>query len=195
MDACLSPMLPLEAIRLLDWLQLQDPEVAAHCARVARLAVQLGRELGLDAEALAELDLGARLHDLGKGLLPHALIHKAGVPLAWERTRLRSHARLGATLLLESGLPRTLQAIAATHHEWWDGGGYPARLRGDEIPFAARITAVADAFDAMTVQRCYRETWTPAAAAGEILLGSGSQFCPEVVAAFDAVVDLSQRLA
>lgn len=195
MDACLPVIAPLEALRLLEWQRHQDPEVEAHSARVARIAVTLGRELGLGDEALADLELGARLHDVGKGLLPRALIHKAGTPRYWERKLLRAHALLGANLLEAAGLSRSLQAVAAAHHEWWDGGGYPARLHGGEIPLAARITAVADAFDAMTVRRCYREAWTPATAGAEIRAGAGRQFCPDVVAAFDVVMDLHQRLA
>lgn len=188
----LPTLVTVDAQRLLGWLHRQDGDVAAHCTRVASHALAIGRELGLDAHALEELELGARLHDVGKGLLPHALIHKPGAPQAWERLRLRSHAPLGATLLRTAGLSTTIQAVAAAHHEWWDGGGYPARLRGAEIPLLAQITAVADAYDAMTARRSYRETWTPKTAADEIRSASGSQFSPEVVRAFHAVTDLSQ---
>lgn len=188
----LPSLVTVKAQHLLAWLQRQDGDVTAHCTRVAGHALAIGRELGLDAEALEELELGARLHDAGKGLLPRALIHKPGAPHAWERMRLRSHASLGATLLRTAGLPPSIQAMAAAHHEWWDGGGYPAGLRGNEIPLLARITAVADAYDAMTVRRSYREAWTPQAASEEIRSASGSQFSPEVVHAFDAVMDLSR---
>lgn len=182
-------LLPLEAHRLLRWLELRDAEVAAHALRVARLAGRLGRELCLDGEALVALDLGARLHDLGKGFLPTGLIHKRGVPTPGERALLRSHAAAGETLMAAVGLPREVQVVAAAHHEWWDGLGYPMGLRGRDIPFTARITAVADAFDAMTAPRDYRETWTGEAAAAEILAGAGAQFCPDVVAAFATIFD------
>jgi len=186
---------PFEAQRLMRWLQRQDPDAAAHSRRVAVLAVALARELGLESCELAEVDLGARLHDVGKGLLPRSLVGKTGPPTPTERFQLRTHTLLGARLLRDARLPEPLATVAATHHEWWDGGGYPLGLRGEDIPLSARITAVADAFDAMTVRRCYREARTPEVALEELRRGTGSQFCPEVIAAFDPGLAAPERLA
>jgi HD-GYP domain-containing protein (c-di-GMP phosphodiesterase class II) len=133
------------------------------------------------------LCLGAVAHDLGKIFVPGGVLHKPGrlTPQEWES--VRRHPRAGEQLLL-AAMPGTEAArTVCEHHERWDGGGYPAGLRGKGINAGARIVAVADAYDAMTSERAYREAMTHEEAAAELARCSGTQFDPCVVEAFRRV--------
>ena len=136
-----------------------------------------------------QLEYGFLLHDIGKIGIPDAILGKPGRLTPRERAEMRLHTSLGEQLIARipylDGLAR--QVISA-HHEWWDGTGYPRRIAGEDIPLAARIFAVADAFDAMTNNRPYREALPVDAAVGEIEFGSGTQFDPAVVEAFVPLV-------
>lgn len=180
-------LMPLEAHRLLDWLQKRDCEVAAHCLRTAFLAAALGRQMGVSEGQAWLLEVGASLHDLGKGLLSCDLIHKSERLSASEWKTMRSHPGTGAEIARRAGLSADLCAVIALHHERWDGKGYPVGVRGAAIPLEARIVAVADAFDAMTSNREYQRKLTVDEAIGEMICCARHQFCPRVV---DALVAL-----
>lgn len=164
------------------------PDVAAHGERVARYAHSVARELDADRALGADLDLAARFHDVGKMAMPEALIAKPSPLTAGEMAIMRLHVEIGAEILEAS---RTLGFAAPTvraSHEWFGGGGYPRRAAGIDIPFVSRIIAVADAYDAMTQDRAYRIRLDSSDAVAELLRCSPSQFDPEIVAAFLAVL-------
>lgn len=146
----------MRRLTLIKNLAAKDPYTAHHSTRVAQLALMLGRNIGLSQRALEILTLGALLHDVGKLAIPDPILNKRSALDEREFDVVRLHPLYSATLLLRGGAPREVAAIAATHHERWDGGGYPVGLRGKEIPFDARIVALADTWDAMTGGRIYR---------------------------------------
>ncbi|MCC6628937.1 MAG: HD-GYP domain-containing protein, partial [Chloroflexi bacterium] len=170
-------------------LDSRDTETGGHGQRVTRLAVRLGRELGVTGAALQELERGALLHDIGKIGVPDALLRKPGPLTDEEWTAMRRHATIGAAML--DGIPFLSDAVPLVrhHHERWDGVGYPDGLVGAAIPLGARIFAVADALDAMTSQRPYRAAMPLAAARAELARCAGSQFDPAVVAACARIPD------
>jgi putative nucleotidyltransferase with HDIG domain len=165
-------------------LGLKDPETEGHCRRVAVNALRLGRALGLAGNELADLDRGAYLHDLGKIGVSDRTLGKPGALSAEEQAVVRRHPELGARLLAPLAFPERVTDVVRSHHERFDGSGYPDGLRGDAIPFSARIFAVVDALDAMTSDRPYRRALPYAEAARELAGRSGEQFDPAVVAGF-----------
>jgi HD-GYP domain-containing protein (c-di-GMP phosphodiesterase class II) len=167
-------------------LEARDPYTAHHSERVAAIALEIGREMGLHPGLLESLEAGARLHDVGKVSVPDALLRKEGGLGPEEWALMREHPAAGAKALapIASLLGKEAVAIARHHHERWDGGGYPDGLRGEEIPLLARIVAVADAYEAMTSDRPYRKALSPEEAARRIEEGAGAQFDPVVAQAF-----------
>ncbi|MGH3129125.1 MAG: HD domain-containing phosphohydrolase [Gaiellaceae bacterium] len=166
-------------------LELRDDETGQHARRVTDFALALTR--AIDPELAAEPDLryGFLLHDIGKIGVPDAILLKRGSLTEREARVLQMHTTLGEHLLASVPFVSDLaHDVVAYHHERWDGSGYPWGLRGQAIPLAARIFAVADAFDAITNDRPYRKARPLAAAVGEIERGAGSQFDPAVVSAF-----------
>jgi putative two-component system response regulator len=164
------------------------PEVAAHSERVARYAQSVARELDVDRALGDDLLIAARFHDVGKMAMPEALISKPSPLTGGEMAIMRRHVEIGAEILEST---RTLAHAAPSvlaSHEWFGGGGYPHKTAGIEIPFVSRILAVADAYDAITQDRAYRIRLDSADAVAEILRCSPSQFDPEIVAAFLAVL-------
>ena len=163
----------------------EDPS-GEHPARVGRLAGIIAQELLLPEEQTRLIMRAAPLHDLGKVALPDRILLKEGTYTEAERLQMQEHTTLGAGLLrgADSGLMQVAEQIALSHHERWDGAGYPQGLRAEQIPLAARIVAVADAFDAMVHPRTHREAMTVSEALAELERESGAQFDPEVVAAF-----------
>ena len=140
----------------------------------------------------------APLHDVGKVAIQDEVLLKKGTFSAKEREVMQKHATLGARLLSggRSELMKMAQVISACHHERWDGLGYPQGLRGEQIPLPARIVAVADAFDALTHARPYKEAWSVEQAMAEIELERGIQFDPQVVDALERVLPpLREKLA
>jgi len=181
---------PIQAL-MLQCLEDQELSVYRHGQRVGLGATQVGARLGLPLEALEILELAAGLHDLGKLLVPPFLAHKT---IAFNREEYRvmqRHALLGARLLESHAETEALAQVALHHHERWDGKGYPGRLAGDQIPFMAQITAVLDAYDAMTSDR-YGGNHTQWEAVSEILRCRGTQFNPVVVDAFMDAVSLDR---
>jgi PAS domain S-box-containing protein/putative nucleotidyltransferase with HDIG domain len=169
--------------------EYRDDETYQHTERVGHVAARLALELGLPAGQVTLLRQAAPLHDVGKLAIPDCILLKPGRLTAEEFDVMKTHAELGARLL-SSGSSRVLQTaavIAATHHERWDGVGYPKGLAGDAIPLVGRIVAVADVFDALTHDRPYKEAWPIERACAEIERSAGGQFDPRVVAAFLAL--------
>lgn len=172
--------------------RLRDHWLEGHAAEVAELALDLGQTLGLSREALLELELAARLHDVGKRAVPISILNKPAPLSDAEWSVMRRHPEWGSGMLADvPGLEAIAHAVHA-HHERWDGSGYPLGLRGKEIPFASRIVAVCDAFSAMTAERPYRAARSVDDAIDELCRCAGDQFDPAVVAAF---VDRCERAA
>jgi putative two-component system response regulator len=173
--------------------EFRDDETREHTLRVAHTSACLATALGMTPSETREIQLAAPLHDIGKIAIPDHILLKPGPLTPEERIAMASHVTTGAEIL--SGSASTLlqigEQIALTHHERWDGRGYPAGLHGGEIPLAGRIVAVADVFDALTHQRPYKDAWPLEQAVAEIKAGAGSQFDPEVVSAFAQLDHLS----
>jgi len=175
---------------LLSAIRIHDDYTFGHSLNVCLLAVILGFKLGLPERLLAELAVGALLHDLGKVLIPAAILKKAGRLTDEEWLLVRRHGeQAGEILRRQWSLPPAAARIARQHHESFDGSGYPCGLAADEIDPHARIVAVADIFDAVTADRPYRGAFLPHEAY-EIILGSrGAKLDPRVVDVFaDSVV-------
>jgi PAS domain S-box-containing protein len=166
--------------------EYHDDETFQHTKRVGVTAAKLAARLGLGADEIRLLREAAPLHDVGKLAIPDHILRKRGKLTAQEYELMKTHAARGERLLSGSGSPVLQMAavIAATHHERWDGTGYPAGLAGEAIPLVGRVVAVADVFDALTHDRPYKSAWPVEQAIAEIQRAAGSQFDPRVVAAF-----------
>ena len=169
--------------------EYHDDDTFQHTERVGRTSAQIAARLGLEAEQIGFLRKAAPLHDVGKIGIPDRMLLKPGKLTAEEYEVVKTHAKLGAQLLQGSGSPVLQMAtvIAESHHERWDGAGYPNGLSGEEIPLVGRIVAVADVFDALIQLRPYKPAWPVERAIAEMQRAAGSQFDPRVVAAFLAV--------
>jgi HD-GYP domain-containing protein (c-di-GMP phosphodiesterase class II) len=169
-------------------LELRDDATGHHAERVTALALRLAAAVAPDLTADAGLAHGFLLHDIGKIGIPDALLRKPG-PLDSDEWRLmRTHPELGERIVEDIPyLGRIARDVIAYHHEHWDGSGYPLHVRGTAIPLAARIFAIADAFDAMTNDRPYRRALSEEQALALIADGAGTQFDPELVDAFVAL--------
>lgn len=165
-------------------LDLKDEETAGHSKRVTEMTVRLARRLGVTPDEVVHLQRGALLHDIGKMGIPDSILLKRGPLTDEEFAIMRTHPELAFQLLSPIEFLRPALDIPYSHHEWWDGSGYPRGLKGDQIPLAARIFAVVDVFDALTSERPYREAWPTDRALQLIRDGSGTHFDPDVVAAF-----------
>ncbi len=174
--------------RLAKAAAMRDEDTAEHTSRVGRIAHEIARALGLDAEVAEQIGRAAELHDLGKIGIPDEILRKPGRLTPEERATMETHAALGAALLegCESAALRCAKTIARSHHEHWDGRGYPDGLTGERIPLEGRIVAVADAYDAMTKDRPYRKAMPLERARAILDEGSGTQWDPRVVDAFAA---------
>jgi diguanylate cyclase (GGDEF)-like protein/putative nucleotidyltransferase with HDIG domain len=172
----------------------RDVYTGFHSQRVAQLAVRIATRLGLDREQTELIRLAASLHDLGKLALPEDLLRKPGPLTAPERLVLERHAQIGYRMLDSLGIDPVADWVLH-HHERWDGTGYPDGLAGGEIPLGARIIFVADAFDAMTSDRIYRDRRSSAEALAELCECAGSQFDPAVVDALEAELANDEEVA
>ncbi len=166
--------------------EYRDDETYQHTERVGHVAARIALGLDLPAGQVTLLRQAAPLHDVGKLAIPDRILLKPGKLTREEFDVMKTHAELGSRLLSSGSSPVLQMAavIAATHHERWDGAGYPRRLAGEEIPLVGRIVAVADVFDALIHDRPYKSAWPLELAIEEIARGSGTQFDPRVVAAF-----------
>ncbi len=172
---------------LLAALDLRDPETQWHSRRVSLYARRLAVQVGLTGEALRDVEWGALLHDIGKIGVRDAVLLKAAPLDETEWREMRRHPALGYGIL--STIPFLVGAreVVYTHHERWDGAGYPQRLRTTGIPIGARVFAIVDCYDAITSDRPYRRARDYAAARDEIVRCAGTQFDPELVDAFLAI--------
>jgi putative two-component system response regulator len=166
--------------------EFRDDDTGEHTRRVARTAAALARRMRLTEDEVERVALAAPLHDVGKIAVSDMILLKPGKLTRAEYQEVQRHVLVGEQILAGSGSPVLQQAaeIALSHHERWDGRGYPAGLRREETPLCARLVAVADVFDALTHRRPYKEAWPLEQAVDEILHQSGGHFDPEVVAAF-----------
>jgi putative nucleotidyltransferase with HDIG domain len=171
---------------LIGALEAKDPYTAGHSSRVATYAVAIASELGLEDGIVEELQTGAILHDIGKIGVGDGVLFKPGRLSDAEFAEIKDHPRRGARIIDAFNRSSTVLGVVFHHHERYDGRGYPAGLRGVDIPLCARIVNVADAYDAMTTNRPYQSSKTRAEALGELRRGSGSQFDPDVVAALES---------
>lgn len=172
---------------LVQALETRDFETHGHSERVVTFSLRLGYELGLDKKAMRDLELGALLHDIGKIGVPDAVLRKPAKLNEEEWSKMKLHPLHGQKILRNIGFLEGAARIVAQHHEKWDGSGYPAGLRGEEIDIGARIFSVVDAFDAMISDRVYRKGCSYEAALEELERFAGTQFDPLVVEAFKHV--------
>jgi HD-GYP domain-containing protein (c-di-GMP phosphodiesterase class II)/predicted metal-dependent hydrolase len=166
--------------------ELHDDDTGEHCYRVGALAKELALKKGMDPEMCTLIDLSARLHDIGKLRVPDSILLKPGRFTPDEREIMQKHCEHGWELIGEGGLAQLFvaQEIALNHHERWDGNGYPNRRQGNMIPLAARVTALADVYDALTHRRCYKEAWSVDDSLREIGSLRGKHFDPELTDLF-----------
>jgi response regulator RpfG family c-di-GMP phosphodiesterase len=169
-------------------LQLHEHDGRGHATRVARLAVSIGDELGFGDDWLAVLEHGALLHDIGKLDMPASILSKPAPLDEAEWRVMRTHPQVGYDLLRNQPRFAGAAEIVLTHHEAYDGSGYPHGLHGRAIPYGARILAVADAYDSMTHPHTQRPPMPPSLAIAEIERCSGSQFDPDCAEALGAVL-------
>src|SRR5579871_170439 len=182
-------------LRLSLALESRDANTGDHTERVSRYALLIARELGLDDDRCEMIRAASPLHDVGKIAVPDAILLKRGTLSARERSAMESHTEAGYRILAGSGssLLDLAATIALSHHERYDGNGYPRRLAGESIPLEGRIVAVADVFDALTSDRPYRRRLESEDAIAMIRAGRGSQFDPMIVDSFVHSPSLRER--
>ena len=172
--------------RLGSAVESRDEETGEHIDRITTLAHQLALAAGLDPDDAERLRRASAMHDVGKIAIPDRILRKPGPLTDDERAIMQQHAEIGAELLSGSRSPlvQMAEVIARTHHERWDGTGYPAGLAGEAIPLAGRICAICDVFDALISPRAYKPAWPVEAALEEIRDQAGRHFDPELTALF-----------
>jgi two-component system cell cycle response regulator len=169
---------------LLGLMRERDPELDAHVQEVADLALGVGERLGFATEDLTSLVAAAELHDIGKAAIPDAILNKPAALDSEERAFIERHTIIGERILASAPSLRPIAAIIRATHERYDGLGYPDGLAGEQIPLAARVIAICDAFQAMTSDRSYHDAMTEQQACEELLRGAGTRFDPELVSLF-----------
>jgi HD-GYP domain-containing protein (c-di-GMP phosphodiesterase class II) len=169
---------------LVQLLDLKDLTTGVHSSRLTTWAIMIAKLLGLSAEETRQVEIAAVLHDLGKIGIPDEILKKPGKLTHDEETIMRKHPEYGWAVL--KNIPGCQQAslLILHHHEMWHGGGYPAGLKGEDIPLGARIVSLTDAFDAMTTDRCYRKGMSTDKALSILERFAGTQFDPEIVPIF-----------
>lgn len=176
-----------EILRLLGRAaEYRDDMTGSHTLRVGRLAGLIAERLNLPEEQANMIRMAAPLHDIGKIGIPDEILLKPGRFEPHEFERMKEHARIGSSILDGSSFSvlKLAGVIAESHHEKWDGSGYPSGLMGEEIPLEARIVALADFYDALTHERPYKRAWTPQETMDEIMKQGGRHFDPAIVSAF-----------
>lgn len=168
-------------------LEEKSNESGGHVRRVAAYSTTIAMELGFSEEDSKKIGTASMMHDIGKILIPTEILEKPGKYTDEEFEIMKKHVIYGGQILQhgEGEIIKIARDIAAYHHECWDGSGYSGSLRGNAIPTAALIVAVADVFDALTSDRCYKKSWPIHQAKAEILANSGTKFSPEIVSAFE----------
>ncbi len=177
--------------RLTRTAEFRDDVTGLHVIRVGHMCAALGRTVGLPNDECKMLLLAAPMHDIGKVATPDAILLKPGRLDAAEMEIMKQHTTSGFEILKNSKSPMLQLAaeIALTHHERFDGTGYPQGMRGDAIPLSGRLCSIVDVFDALTSVRPYKDAWPVEQALETVRGGSGTQFDPEVVALFDRGLD------
>jgi putative nucleotidyltransferase with HDIG domain len=170
-------------------IEMRDAYTGGHTARVTAYSLLIGDALGLSAKEMDDLRTGGPLHDIGKIGIDDAVLRKPDKLTAEEFEVMKSHTTLGDDILKAIPEMRDIRPIVRSHHERWDGRGYPDKIAGEAIPLLARVVAVADSFDAMTTKRPYNTSHvkTPEQAFMEVERCSGAQFDPKCAHAFLAV--------
>jgi putative two-component system response regulator len=170
--------------------EFRDDATGEHTKRVGEISARLAGTLGFSKEQAEMIGLAATLHDIGKIGISDQILLKPDLLNRQEHETMKLHTTIGKEIISNTHFPVLFlaQSIALTHHERWDGTGYPNRLKGEEIPLAGQIVAIADVFDALTHQRPYKEAWTKEQAMVEISKQIGKQFSPKIVDAFITVM-------
>ncbi|MEM8835905.1 MAG: HD domain-containing phosphohydrolase [Planctomycetota bacterium] len=183
-------------IRLAQAAEFRDNETGAHIQRVSLYSELVARTMGLEHTRCQDILFAAPMHDVGKLGVPDEILKKPGRLTDAERAAMQRHTLIGGQILEGSDdvLIRTAERIALTHHERWDGQGYPRGLSGDRIPVEGRIVAVADVFDALSSARCYKPAMTIDDAFAQIARDRGLHFDPEVVDAFLSARDTIEQV-
>jgi HD-GYP domain-containing protein (c-di-GMP phosphodiesterase class II) len=187
-DRCIHEITSSTLCSLFQLLDLKDSTTREHSSRLAACAVITARLSRLSDEETRQIEIAAVLHDVGKIGIPDDILKKPSRLTIEEQTIMRKHPEYGWAVM--RNIPGCEQAslLILHHHEMWDGGGYPAGLKGKDIPLGARIVAVADAFDAMTTNRCYRKGMPAKKAVATLERFAGTQFDAEVVEIFRSFV-------
>lgn len=175
-------------------LHQKNPREERHSQRVSVISAEIAQELGLSEYEIRKVELAALMHDVGKIVIDEQILNKVGRLNEKEWMQIRRHPEIGYRILATSSDTAEIAGAALAHHERWDGNGYPKGLAREEIPFVARIIAVADTFDAMTGRRPYREPMSRRQAIDEIKRCSGTQFDPIIVEAFLRREDTVQNI-
>lgn len=164
------------------------PETMAHAERVTRYAQSVAREMGVETTLGMTLELASRFHDIGKVAMPEALLTKPSPLTPGELAIMRRHVDLGAEILQATAALASIAPLVMASHEWFNGGGYPRRLAGSDIPLGTRIITAVDAYDAMTQDRSYRMGTHSRDAIAELLRCTPTQFDPDIVTAFLSIL-------
>jgi putative nucleotidyltransferase with HDIG domain len=175
-------------------LAAKSRETQTHSKRVAAHAFILAETIGLAEAELREIYLGAALHDVGKLFIKDDVLHKPGRLTTCELDTMREHSARGSNFLVACGFSSIVQGAARSHHERWDGGGYPDGLRGEQIPLAARIIAVVDAFDTVISNRVYDPPRRVEIAVNELKTHADAQFDPHLAETFATITSRRFRL-
>jgi ribonuclease P protein subunit RPR2 len=170
-------------------VEARDAYTGKHAERVAAYGIELARRIDPELAGNPQVEFGFLLHDVGKVAIPDGILHKPEPLEPEERILMRKHAVIGYEIVNDIAFLSEAAQIVRSHHERWDGGGYPDGLAGEEIPLAARVFSVVDALDAMTTDRPYRSGASLEHAREEIAAGAGTQFDPAVVTVLAAVPD------
>ena len=179
---------------LVNALEAKDPYLRGHSARVADLSANIAAEMGLAEEVVDRVRMAGRLHDLGKIGTREAVVNKEGPLTADEFEHVKQHVIIGAQILAPLVHLGDVVAMVRSHHERWDGTGYPDSLRGEEVPLGGRIIAAAEVFDALTTSRPYQEKMTPEQAVERMTDLSGTVLDPRVLEALNRIVGRRQTL-
>lgn len=175
----------LETIQTLRFsVEAKDTYTRGHSDRVSEYSVLIGKYLNLSEDELKTLQIGGLFHDIGKIGIPDSILLKDSKLTDEEYSEIKNHPSIGAHILSSASIFQNMVPIVKHHHERYDGNGYPSRLSGDSIPYLARITAIADSFDAMTSKRTYRNSLPIDIVTAEILKNRGTQFDPDITDVF-----------
>ena len=170
-------------------VEAKDPYTRGHSDRVSEYSVLIGKKLGLDEKTLHILKIGGLFHDIGKIGIPDSILFKESKLSDEEYSQIKNHPMIGVHMLGDAAIFTDILPIVKHHHERYDGRGYPSQLVGDDIPYVARIAAVADTFDAMTSKRSYRDSLPIDVVRAEIERCSGTQFDPNIAKVFLDIMD------